>query len=102
MDKFIELLSASPELANGVISGEVEKYKPVLYAVLRELFGLFKDLVNNDEYYEVCAKSNRKRFMALVNEGFSEDQAMAIMLASMEQFRNYARTTSGSSIKLNK
>lgn len=102
MDKFIELLTASPELANGVISNEVERYKPVLYAVLRELFGLYKDLVNNDEYYEVCAKGNRKRFMALVNEGFNEDQAMEIMISEMKEFRNSLQKSSGITTKLNK
>lgn len=103
IDKLLELLTASPEIANGIITGAVEKYKPILYMVLRECFNVYKDLVNNDEYFAVSAKYDRKKFDALLNEGFTEDQALSIMLYEAKQLKESARKSSGSSsVKLNK
>lgn len=102
MEDFFKLLTASPELANGVISEFVKKYKPILYRIVGELFNVYKDLVNNYEYFETMAKYNRRKFYALTNNGFTEDQAMAIMIADEKQLREHAKNTSGTSVKLNK
>lgn len=102
IDKLLELLTSSPEIANGVITGIVEKYKPMLYMILAELFSMYKDLVNNDEYFDMSAKYNKKRFDALVNNGFTDDQAMSILLTEDKRFRESVNKTFGASVKKNK
>ena len=100
IDKLIELLTASPEIANATITGLFDQYKPILYLVLNEIFKMYSDLAYNDEYFKTSAHYTRNRFNALVNEGFTEDQAMEIMLAEMRQFRESAqRVTSRTSTR---
>lgn len=97
MEELLKSLLSSPEGVKAI----VQQYKPLLYSVCGEIFGMYKDLVDNDEYYEVNAANKRKQFNALIKQGFTEDQAMQIVIANIAAFNNYARSTSGASVKLN-
>lgn len=97
MEELLKGLLSSPEGVKAI----VQQYKPLLYSVCGELFGMYKDLVDNDEYYEVNAANKRRQFNALIKQGFTEEQAMEIVLANIVAFNNYARSTSGASVKLN-
>ena len=97
MEELLKQLLATPEGISVIIA----QYKPMAYAICKELFDIYKDLVNNDEWFVVNAKYDKKRFDALVNEGFTEEQAMQIIITKMQEFKNSAKKTSSASVKLN-
>lgn len=78
MEELLKTLLNSPE----GIAEIVAMYKPVIYAACKEVFGFYEDLVNNDDFYRVQATDSRKMLDALLNEGFSREEAMNIMLAN--------------------
>ena len=75
----IELLKDPDSMAN-TATEIISQYKPLLYKVLNELFGFYKDLVNNEEYYEYSAKDKMNDYKSLINVGFTEDQAFLLLL----------------------
>ena len=97
MEELFKALLSSPEGISAVVS----QYKPLIYAVCKEFWGMYKDLVNNEEYYTVSAKSKRNEFDALIDVGFTETQALALMINDAKKFKEYASKTSGVNIKLN-
>lgn len=80
MEKLIKALMKHPELASEIINSLVQKYKPAMYATGSELLNIYKDLVNNDEYFETVAGFQKKIYDAYVSAGFSETQAMTLLL----------------------
>ena len=86
MEEILKAILNSPEEANAIFAELVKQYKPVAYAVLGELFGVYKDWVNNQDYFGTEAKFTWNRFKALTNCGFTQDQAMAIILKEDRQF----------------
>lgn len=97
MEELLKALLSSPEGISAVVS----QYKPLLYAVCKEIWSMYKDLVNNEEYYAVSAQAKKKSFDALVNVGFSESQALALMINDVNKFKEYAAKTSGVNVRLN-
>lgn len=79
-EKILELLLENPDLAVGVIHEVINKYKPTAYKLLQELVEIYKDYANNTEYPAVCAKVKKNMYDAYVNVGFTEDQALALMI----------------------
>ena len=57
-----------------MIKEYINKYKPTVYMVCKEMLEIMKDFVKNDDYYK------RNMYDAYVKTGFSEDQAMALIL----------------------
>ena len=80
MDKILELLISNPELATQLIKGYIVKYKPIVYELAKEAVEIYKDYSNNTEYPSVVAKSRKNMYDAYVNAGFTEDQALALMI----------------------
>ncbi len=80
MEKLLEILLENPETASVIISGAVEKYKPILYTVCREFLNIMKDYANNDEVFELQAHLKKKSYDAYTSVGFSDEQAMALLL----------------------
>jgi hypothetical protein len=80
MDKLIELFLESPNDAEEFIKEEIGKYKPALYEIANELFGIYKDLVANDEYFSTLAQMKWKMYSAYRNAGFTEEQAFTFMI----------------------
>lgn len=63
-----------------IIKGYIKKYKPTVYMAFNELVKVMKDFVKYDDYYKVVAENKRNMYDAYVKIGFSEDQAMALIL----------------------
>lgn len=97
MEELLKALLSSPEGISAIVS----QYKPLFYAVCKEIWSIYKDLVNNEEYYAVSAQAKKKSFDALVNVGFSESQALALMINDVNNFKEYAAKTSGVNVRLN-
>ena len=96
MEDILKSLLTTPE----GISIVVNQYKPLVYTACKELFGVFKDLIDNDEYFEMNAKYYRKKFDALVTEGFTESQALSLMIAEKQAAKDYVQKASGTSAKI--
>ena len=98
MNSLFDSLLENPEEAKQLIEGMVEKYKPLLYSVCNELFGIYKDFSNNLEYPATIAKVRRNQFNAYVEVGFTEEQAMVLMINDIkmivDQFKNSANSVS--------
>lgn len=80
MEKIFELLMNNPEVIVPMVKGYIDKYKPAVYGVLEELHNILKDYANNKEYFKTIAIARKNYFDAHVEVGFTEDQALAIML----------------------
>lgn len=78
-DIFAQLLTDPQGSVDGVVAA-IAAYKPYIYKILNELFGLYKDLVDNEEYYEYIAKDKMNEYQSLLNAGFTEDQAFILLL----------------------
>lgn len=85
-----------------MIKEYINKYKPTVYMVCKEMLEIMKDFVKNDDYYKVVAENKRNMYDAYVKTGFSEDQAMALVLNDnlqlMKSIQN-AKTTTNSKNK---
>jgi hypothetical protein len=103
MDKIIELLMSNPELATVLIKEYISKYKPVVYEIAQEAVEIYKDYSNNTEYPTVVAKSRKNMYDAYVNVGFTEDQALALMINDniklMENIKKSSTSKSSSNKK---
>ena len=85
-----------------MIKEYINKYKPTVHMVCKEILEIMKDFVKNDDYYKVVAENKRNMYNAYVKTGFSEDQAMALILNDnlqlMKSIQN-AKTTTNSKNK---
>lgn len=83
MESYKELLMAFIENPQGAIDevvAVISNYKPLAYKLLNELFEIYKDLVNNEEFYAYTAKDRMNDYQALINAGFTEEQAFTLLL----------------------
>lgn len=80
MDKILELLMSKPEILVPVIKEYINKYKPMVYDLAQEAVEIYKDYSNNTEYPTVVAKTKKNMYDAYVSVGFTEDQALALMI----------------------
>lgn len=101
MEELLQALMSNPDEINSAITGVIQTAKPIIYSAAGELFGMYKDLVGNDEYYAVEATNYKKKYDALTKAGFKPSQAMDVLLASIRSVKDYAAKTSSASVKLN-
>ena len=80
MDKILELLMSKPEMLIPVIKEYINKYKPMVYDLAQEIVEVYKDYSKNTEYPTVVAKTKKNMYDAYVSVGFTEDQALALMI----------------------
>ena len=80
MDKILELLMSKPEMLVPVIKEYINKYKPMVYDLAQEVVEVYKDYSNNTEYPTIVAKTKKNMYDAYVSVGFTEDQALALMI----------------------
>ena len=96
MNDLFESLVGNPEEAKVLIEEMVGKYKPLLYSVCNELFGIYKNFSNNLEYPATIAKVRKNQFNAYIEVGFTEEQAMVLMINDIkmvvDQFKNSANS----------
>lgn len=77
--KLIELLKDPKEL-NDFLTLIIETAKPILYHAGAEYVGIYKDYVNNEEWRNLRAKEKYLIFKSYMDAGFTEDQAMSLLL----------------------
>lgn len=93
MEKLLEILLENPETASVIISGVVEKYKPILYAVCKEFYGIMKEYADCNEVFELGAQLKKKSYDAYMRVGFSDEQAMALLLNdNLQLIQNMKKT----------
>ena len=80
METILTLLMSNPEAITPVVKEYVNKYKPIAYSLAQELVEVYKDYSNNTEHPAVIAKTKKNMYDAYVNVGFTEDQALALMI----------------------
>ncbi len=80
MDKILELLMSKPEMLDPIIKEYINKYKPMVYDLAQEVVEVYKDYSNNTEYPTIVAKTKKNMYDAYVSVGFTEDQALALMI----------------------
>ena len=92
-EEIFESLFGDPEKVIEVI----DQYKPLLYKFASVLFEVYKDYVNNTEISDYSAKALANKYNALINHGFTEDQAFLLLLDSetikRESLRNLSRNS---------
>ena len=84
MLKLFKLMEAldSTESATEFIDEILQNYKPVVYNIIGEAFGMYVDLNNNDEYFAEKAKRKQKYLDAYMTAGFSREEALLFLLDS--------------------
>lgn len=99
MDKILELLMKNPKLAMPLVKEYINKYKPIVYEIAQEFVEVYKDYANNTEYPATVAKAKKNIYDAYVNAGFTEDQALALMINDNIQLMKNVKQISGSASK---
>jgi len=89
--RLLPLFNEDKELTTEVIETLVAQIKPILYAVLKEGFDMYKDLADNADYFTYRAKMKHELFKAYQDLGFSEDQAMLLLLNNDTARVNFAK-----------
>ncbi len=93
MEQLLEILLTNPETASALIHEYAEKYKPAIYAVGKEMLTVFDDLSKNKEFFKVKARIRKNQFDAYCAAGFSEDQAMALLLNdNLQLMKNFQQS----------
>ena len=80
MEELKQLLMENPEIMVAFVKEYVNKYKPTVYALAQEVVEIYKDYSNNTEYPAIVAKTKKNLYDAYVEVGFTEDQALALMI----------------------
>lgn len=80
MDKILELLMSKPEMLVPVIKECINKYKPIVYDLAQEVLKVYSDYSNNTEYPAIVARTKKNMYDAYVSVGFTEDQALSLMI----------------------
>lgn len=99
MEQILRLLMEKPETLTSVIKEYVNKYKPVVYGLAQEVVEIYKDYSNNTEYPAVVAKTRKNMYDAYVSVGFTEEQALALMINDNIQLMKNVKQISSSSNK---
>ena len=84
------------EMAEEAIQNLVTKYKPLFYIVLRECFGMYKDLVANDDFFTRQALMKKNMYDAYCSVGFTPEQAMMFILDADVVRKNFIKQLSSS------
>ena len=98
MEAILKLLAENPESLGIIAKTYIKKYKKPVYDILEEVVAIAKDYSDNSEYPAIVAKTRKNMFDAYVNVGFTEDQALALMINDnirlMENIKKSARNAS--------
>ena len=102
MEELLNTILSDPTVADTLIKGIIDKYKPVAYAAAGELFNIYKDFVNNEEVYEVTARNYRNQYEAFLRVGFNEIEAMTLLLKDIKQSDEMLKNISRANVKTDK
>lgn len=81
MDELLSLLG-QPE----VVGELIDKYKPAVGNMAKQVLDIWADIVADDRHYELTAQSRWKQYQAYYAAGFNEDQAMELLLNNNAEF----------------
>lgn len=102
MEEILSLLMKNPELIMPTVKEYINKYKPIIYDLAQEVVEVCRDYSNNTDYPAIIAKSKKNLYDAYVNVGFTEDQALALMINdNIQLMKNIKQISSSSSKKSN-
>ena len=96
MEQILELLMKNPDTIMPLVKELINKYKPVVYELAQELVEVYKDYSNNTEYPATVAKVKKNMYDAYISVGFSEDQALALMINDNLQLMKNVKQISSS------
>lgn len=99
MEQILRLLMENPETLTSVIKEYINKYKPVVYGLAQEVVEIYNDYSNNTEYPAVVAKTRKNMYDAYISVGFTEEQALALMINDNIQLVKNVKQISSSSNK---
>ena len=103
MEEILKLALSNPTAATGVIKKYIEIYKPYVYGLAQEIVDIMKDYSNNTEYPAIVAKSKKNMYDAYIEVGFTEDQALALMINdNIQLMENIKKNASSSKSKTTK
>ena len=103
MEKMLELLLGNPEMLVPVVKEYINKYKPMVYELAQEVVEIYKDYSNNTEYPSIVAKTKKNMYDAYVSVGFTEDQALALMINdNIQLMKNMKQISSATNKKTTK
>lgn len=98
----LEAVDENPECILPITQEYINKYKPLIYGLLHQFLEIYKDYSHNTEYQKTVARIRRNSYEAYLNVGFTEDQALALMLNdNLQLFKNIKNSSNSaaSSIK---
>jgi len=81
MDELLSLLE-QPE----VLGGLIDKYKPAVGSIAKQLLDIWAEIVADDKHYSLTAESRWKQYQAYLAAGFDKDQAMELLLNNNAEF----------------
>lgn len=100
METILRLLAENPESLGAVVKTHITKYKEPIYDVLKEFMIIAKDYSENTEYPAIQAKIKKNMFDAYVNVGFTENQALALMINdNIQLMKNIQKSVNNASVK---
>lgn len=102
MDKILEIMMSNPEMLVPLIKDYIKKYKPVVYDLAQEIANIYNDYSNNTEYPAIIAKTKKNMYDAYISVGFSDDQALALMINDNIQLIKNIKQMSDISTSVNK
>lgn len=98
MELILKLLKKQPEVAFEIIRGYINQYKPVAYGLAKEYLSIAKDYTECDELYKIKAANKKKMFDAYKEAGFTDDQALALILNdNLQLMKNLKEISANSS-----
>ena len=67
----------------------------MVYDLVQEVVEVYKDYSNNTEYPAIAAKAKKNMYDAYISVGFTEDQALALMINdNIQLLKNMKQITS--------
>lgn len=103
MEEILKVIMKNPENVEEIVKAYITKYKEPMYDILKELMVIAKDYSENTEYPAIKAKTKKNMFDAYVNVGFTEDQALALMINdNIQLMKNIQKSVNNAENKKNK
>lgn len=96
MDKLLALFLTNPEAAMMAVKGYIGKYKPMVYELAKEVANVYTDYAGNKDVPLATATLRKNFFDAYVQVGFTEDQALALVLNDNIQLMKNLQNAAGS------
>lgn len=98
MEEMLKILLDNPDTLSATIKKYIDKYKPMVYDIAGEVLNVYKDFSDNKEYPATVAKVRKNMYDAYIDAGFTEEQALALMLNdNLQLMKNMEKINSSAS-----